>query len=307
MRKQKIYSGVHTLPKGDASEQVTPGCILLEGGSFRGLYTGGVLDRLMIEGINMQCTVGVSAGAMNGFNYAAGQIGRASRFNLAHRHDPNYVGWKALRKNKGIFGFDLVFDDTRNNDPFHLERFMRPDRRFIAVATDCITGEPAYLEKGICREMWRAIQASASMPVISKMVMVENHPYLDGGCSVAVPLDWALAEGFSKIIVVRTRDRDFRKSEESGKMEIIQKMLYRKYPQFLSGLLEANARYNVLCSRLEQMEKEGRIYVIAPSAPVTVSRLEKDVEKLGQLYWQGYEETGQQIRKIQEYLAQKEQ
>lgn len=304
MKKQKIYSKLHTLPCGDAAEQVTPGCILLEGGSFRGLYTGGVLDRLMIEGINLQCTVGVSAGAMNGFNYVAGQIGRASRFNLSHRHDSNYVGWKALRKNKGIFGFDLVFDDARNNDPFHLERFMRQDRRFVAVATDCITGQPAYLEKGICGDMWHAIQASASMPIVSKMVMVENRPYLDGGCSVAIPLDWALEQGFSKIIVVRTRDRDYRKPEKPGKMEAIQKVLYHNYPQFLSALLESNARYNVLCSRLEQLEKEGRIYVIAPSTPVTAGRLEKDMEKLGRLYWQGYEETGRQIDRLRAILSE---
>ena len=56
----KIYSGFHQLPHGNASTMVQEGCIVLEGGAFRGLYGEGVLDALMLENINLRCTIGVS-------------------------------------------------------------------------------------------------------------------------------------------------------------------------------------------------------------------------------------------------------
>ena len=104
------YKNVDSLPLGHTSDKVTPGCIVLEGGAFRGVYTSGVLDRLMQADINMDCTIGVSAGAMNGFNYVSGQIGRSGRINLTYRHDPRYIGYRALRDNHGIAPSDVLVD-----------------------------------------------------------------------------------------------------------------------------------------------------------------------------------------------------
>ncbi len=299
----KIYSGIDQLPRGKASETLLPGCIVLEGGAFRGLYTGGVLDCLMLNDINLECTIGVSAGAMNGYSYTSGQIGRSSRFNLSHRHDDKYVGLQAMVHNKGIFGFDLIFDDSRNGEPLDWERFMDPSRRFLAVATDCRTGRPAYFEKGKCPDILQAIRASASMPLFSKMVYLEGRPYLDGGCCENIPLDWALNEGYEKIIIVKTRDRSYRKTKENPQVIRLQERIYRKYPEFLASFRDNTKHYNAVCDRIDQLEKEGRIYVIAPSKPVTVSRLEKDMEKLGALYHLGFSDVEAQLDEIRNYLS----
>ena len=138
-KNKKVFSGLSRLPKGLASDQLTEGCIVLEGGAFRGLYTSGVLDALMEAGINLSCTVGVSAGALNGMNYVSGQIGRSGRLNLTYRHDSRYVGLKAIRKNRGVIGFDFILKNVNKEDPLNEERFFRPDSRFVVVATDCIT------------------------------------------------------------------------------------------------------------------------------------------------------------------------
>lgn len=301
----KKYSGIDRLPSGQAKGDIIKGCLVLEGGAFRGLYTGGVLDALMVHGIQVECTAGVSAGALNGYNYISGQIGRASRFNLGHRHDPNYVGLPAVLRNHGLFGFDIVFDDERNGEPLNKEKFSDPNRRFVAAATDCQTGQTVYFENGKCEDIFAAIQASASMPMVSKMVDVDGQLCLDGGCSVAIPIDFALQEGYEKIIVVKTRDDSYRKSIKPGVSDRLKKLLYRKYPELLDSLLTSASRYNDLCDRIERLREEGRIYVISPSSPVTVSRLEKDMEKLGALYHQGYGDTVSQLEKIREYLAEK--
>lgn len=157
-KKNKVFSGLDRLPKGLASEQLTEGCVVLEGGAFRGLYTSGVLDALMEAGINLSCTVGVSAGALNGMNYVSGQIGRSGRLNLTYRHDSRYVGLKAIRKNRGVIGFDFILKNVNKEDPLNEERFFRPDRRFIVVATDCITGRPRYFEKAERETIFQAVQ-----------------------------------------------------------------------------------------------------------------------------------------------------
>ena len=102
---KKIFSKIDKIPGGRASNKISKLCLVLEGGAFRGLYSEGVLDALMLAGINAECTIGVSAGAMNGMNYVSGQIGRAARINLTYRHDSRYIGLKAIKTNKGVVGF----------------------------------------------------------------------------------------------------------------------------------------------------------------------------------------------------------
>ena len=72
--KQKVYSKIDKIPRAKAIDSITEGCIVLEGGALLGLYTAGVLDGLMLMGINMQTTIGVSAGAMFGMGYVSGQM-----------------------------------------------------------------------------------------------------------------------------------------------------------------------------------------------------------------------------------------
>ena len=294
------YKNVDSLPLGHTSDKVTPGCIVLEGGAFRGVYTSGVLDRLMQADINMDCTIGVSAGAMNGFNYVSGQIGRSGRINLTYRHDPRYIGYRALRDNHGITGFDFLFNEIPNVLPFDEETFNSTPRRFVVVATNCITGEPVYFEKGKCADIFKAAQASASVPIASKMVYIDGSPYLDGGCSMKIPVDWAIEQGYEKIVVVRTRERRYRKPPQ--RLDALYERLYDTYPILRENLEHETEIYNELCDHLDALEKQGRIFVIAPTRPVRILRFEGDMEKLGALYQSGYCDAGGRMHALEEYL-----
>lgn len=301
MKKIQVYSGIETLPKGRASDNITEGCIVLEGGAFRGVYTSGVLDALMEEDINMRCTVGVSAGALNGVNYVSGQIGRSGRINLRYRHDSRYVGPKAIRRNKGIIGFDFVFGDMAKVPPLDKKRFMDKSRQFYAVVTDLKTGKAEYLEKNSGIPPLRAVRASASMPFVSKPVIINGRPYLDGGCSCKIPYQFAIDKGFEKIIVIKTRHGDFRKSVSDRKLRA-ENVVYRNYPEFAKALINSNADYNRQCDELERLAAEGRIFLITPSENITVSRLEGDMEKLGHVYNMGYNDAKNELERLREYL-----
>jgi predicted patatin/cPLA2 family phospholipase len=277
--------------------------LLLEGGAFRTLYTAGVLDALMEHEIYLDAA-GVSGGALTGVNYISHQPDRSRCINLGSRHDPNYVGPGALKTEKGVIGFHYLFGELSQQVPFHEEDFFNSQQRFVAVATCCETGLPVYFDRSqVSREdFYKALTASSSLPMISQPVSIGGNTYLDGGLSTAIPIHWAMSQGYEKIIVVRTRDRSYRKPPESRKSKLLYKARYANHPMLRANLLSVSERYNRLMGELEELEAQGRIFVIAPEEPVTVTRLESDLSKLQALYEVGYADGDRCLDGLQDYL-----
>jgi predicted patatin/cPLA2 family phospholipase len=299
MRQSKIYSGLDKIPTGQAGGEIQSGCLVIEGGAFRGLYNQGVLDAFMQNDINLHTVIGVSAGALAGMNYVSGQIGRSARANLKYRHDSRYIGRKAIRKSHSIIDLDFLLKVYNEYEPLNLERFLSKDRHYVAVATNCSNGGTQYYDTENCADIFAAIKASASMPYVSPMVDVDGTPCLDGGCSCKIAYEWALEHDFEKIIIIKTRERGFRKpAKESGEAY----KFYRKYPEFAEKLAHSNIEYDRECDAVDELEKTKRAYVIAPSEPVTVGRLEGDPEKMGDLYWLGYRDAITHMDEIRAYL-----
>lgn len=294
------YSHFDSIPNGHASDHLTEGCLVLEGGGFRGLYTQGVIDTLMLLDLNFTCVIGVSAGAIAGAGYVSGQIGRAARLNIQYRHDSRYIGLRALMHSHSMLDVGFATEDRGIFEPFDEERFNDERRRFVAVATNCVTAEPTYFEKGACEDMALAIRASATMPYISPMVSIDGVPYLDGACSCRIPHQWALDQGYRKVVVVRTRDVAYRKELKDVGMA---RIMYRDYPMLVQSLAGASKRYNEQCEEIERLHGEGRLFRIAPSEPVFVDNLEGDVEKLGDLYWLGVYDCLENIGALRSYLG----
>ena len=297
---ENIYSKIDQIPAGRAGDTITEGCLVLEGGAFRGLYTQGVLDVMMENDLNFSCVIGVSAGALAGMNYVSGQIGRSARTNLRYRHDSRYVGGKALLHSHSFLDVGFLTEDRGILEPFDTERFYRSSQRYIAVATSCLTGKPTCFEKGKTLDIVQGIRASATMPYISPMVMINGKPYLDGGCSCKIPYQWALKQKFEKIVVIRTREPEYRKKNKVSRAAF---KVYRQYPEFAQALAQSSIHYNYQCDEIERLHAEGRLLRIAPSEHVTVSRVEKDMEKLGALYELGRKDCLAQLETIRGYVG----
>lgn len=301
MREIEVYRHLDAVPKGLAKrEQIREGCLVLEGGGWRGLYTAGVLDALMEQGIAVRNTVGVSAGALFGLGYAAGQIGWGARIDLTYRNDPMYVGRGALLHEHSIMGFHYLFREIVKTLPMDTKRFRDKNMELTVEATSLETGKPIYFSKNSYSNIIGATIASASVPYVSRPIMLDGSPYLDGACSIKIPYQWAKEQGFEKIIVVRTRSRAYR--QETKPLPAIAHALYHKYPDFMQSLDFAEEKYNEVCDSIQADEDAGRTYVIAPSRPVEVGKFEKDLDKLGSFYFMGYHETLAQIPAIRQYL-----
>lgn len=277
--------------------------LVLEGGALRGMYTSGVLDTFLKNNMEFECVAGVSAGALNAMSYISKQSGRSAKINLEYCDDPRYIGRKAFIKNKGIIGYDYLFGDiSENKVPFDYKSFENTNQRFIIVTTNCEKAETEYLEKSNCNDLFKAAQASSSMPFASAMVEINNNHYLDGAVTTSIPVKWALEQGYEKVVVVLTRDKTYRKPMLSNKMKKLYKLAYHKYPKLIEKLNTMPERYNKLQDEIIDLEKEGKIFIIRPEKEVTVSRLEKDKEKLENLYKEGIAEAEKNLDALKEYL-----
>lgn len=282
---------------------MTEGALVLEGGSLRCVFTAGVLDVLTEQGIQLSYVNGVSAGTMAGMNYLSGQAGRMLRINQEYLHDKRYMGFESLVKKRLVFNFDFVFGElSKELIPFDYQGFFNSPQRFEVVATRCRTGKPEFFEKSECPEMIKAIQASCSMPLLSRMVTVDHKKYLDGGISLPIAYQRAMDLGYEKVVLILTRHRGFRKKP----LDALTKRAYRRYfeplPNLLESLFEVPDRYNRMQEEIDELEASGRIFVIRPEKPVEVSRLERDVRKLEALHREGREIAERRAKELKTFL-----
>lgn len=278
--------------------------LVLEGGSLRCMFTAGVLDTLMSEKIAADGIIGVSAGTLTGVNWVSNQPGRTREINVGFAADPRYMGVRNLFLHRSIFNFDFMFGEIcASLVPFDYKAFHSSPVRFTAVCTDCRTGQPIYFEKSECTEIFSAMRASASLPLLAPKVMVEGIPCLDGGCSVSIPYQQAIDEGYEKIVVITTREHGYQKPPVSRSMAKLYAKAYPDCPQLVRSLITLPRRYDKELTELDRLERDRRVFVIRPPKPVTVSRTEKDVRKLQALYEEGVATAERQLSNLRAYLG----
>ena len=267
-------------------------------GAYLGVWVCGLENDVYFPAV-----AGVSAGSLNALNYASHQPGRSASINLRYRHDSRYFGPKAALRGGSLFGLKFMLNDVKKEVPFDEETFAHGGMRVIAVATNVETGKPAYFEKGKTDFPFdEAVRASASLPLASVPVVLDGQPYLDGGCSCPIALNWALNEGFEKIVVITTRQKGFRKAMPGQRMVDLYDDFYSDKPLFLADMLTQELRYNTLMDQLDELEADGRICCVRPQEPITIGRFEGDENKLLDLYNRGHREGREALDKVQAYL-----
>ncbi len=276
--------------------------LVLEGGAMRGMYTAGVLDRFLDENITVDRAVGVSAGALFGMNYISRQKGRVIRYNKKYNSDKNYMGLRPLLREGNIVSTQYAYHDVpRVLDPFDDETYKASPIPFYAVVTNLATGKAEYIHVKSVFEQMDTMRASGSMPFVSRPVEIDGALYLDGAVADSIPFEWMSGTGCDKLVVVLTRDATYRKKPMS-KFRVRRK--YRKYPNFAKALLRRHEVYNRSLALLEEWEKEGRAFVIRPSAPIEIGRIEKDPDKLQAVYDLGARDATARMEELKAYLKQ---
>lgn len=275
--------------------------LVLEGGALRGLFTMGILDTFMENGITFDGTVGVSAGVAFGVNFKSGQPGRVLRYSKRFNRDWHFKSWRSLILTGDLFGAEFCYDTIPNElDVFDAETFSSDPMDFWAVATDCDSGKPEYhkLDKGLDEDMlWT--RASASMPIASRPVKIGEHRYLDGGLSDSIPLEFMEKQGYEKNVVILTQPKDYVKHAYPSAMKI--PLLH--LPTIARLLEERPALYNAQTAYVKVREEEGKALVFYPPVPLDIGALERSPEEMQRVYDCGREEAARRLEEVMEFLT----
>ncbi len=275
--------------------------LVLEGGGMRGVYTAGVLDFFIDQDLYFSDIYGVSAGACHMCSYISQQRERAYRVNVDYLEDKNYCSMYSLLKTGNLFGAEMCYDKIPNElDPYDYEAFGRYKGNAYAVVTNIETGKAEYIRMEDMHKDIIAIQASASLPLVSKNVYINGVPYLDGGVADAIPIMKSLQDGNKKNVVIMTKEVGYRRKPSSNMTAI--RLCYRKYPELVKDMERRHIVYNKTLDFLEEHEKKGHIFVIRPKEDCGVGRIEKDKDKLRTLYQMGYDDAKASFENLKKYL-----
>jgi predicted patatin/cPLA2 family phospholipase len=276
--------------------------LVLEGGGFRGIYTAAVLDVFLREKLFFNYVIGVSAGAAYGVSYVSRQYERNLEVNQ-YVSDKRYCGWSNYFRNGSYFNWDFVYREIPEKlIPFSFETFKRSGTRMRVVVTNCLSGRAEYheLNNTPVDRFRELLTATSSLPFISRMIELDGNYYMDGGIADAIPVQQAFSDKMDRVVVILTRHEGYRKKE--SRSTFLLRLIYRNYPNMVKSFLERADRYNKTLDIIEQLEKEGKVFIIRPPSPLRVARLENDPEKLKKVYDEAVRQMENLIPRLKEWL-----
>ena len=272
--------------------------LVLEGGAFRGLFTSGIIDVMMAHDVWPDGLIGVSAGAAFGCNYKSRQAGRAIRYNKAYAHDPRYSGIRSLLTTGDYFNAQFAYHTMpRQLDVFDNEAFNANPMQFYAVCTDVETGKAVYkpLEQA-SDTTYDWIRASASMPLVSRVIDLEGYKLLDGGVADSIPLAYFESIGYDRNVVILTQPEGYQK--EHNKLMPLLRLSLRKYPKMIEALDQRHLMYNRQLDYVSEAEREGRCLVIRPKEHLPIGHISHNPDEMQRVYDMGREEGERRIADI---------
>lgn len=276
--------------------------LVLEGGGMKGIYTAGVLDFFLDKEIEFSSCYGVSAGACHLCNFLSKQKKRGYRVAINYLDNKRYCSPYSFFTTGDLFGADMCYDLIPNYlDPYDYDAFNKYEGKAYAVVTNIRTGEAEYLQLQDMHRDMRAVRASSSMPLVSRNVKIGDELYLDGGVADSIPIKKSISDGNEKNVVILTKETGYHRKPSSN-LSLI-KARYVKYPKIYELMKERHKEYNDTLSYLEDQEREGKAFVIRPKRISGVGRVEKDAQKLKELYEEGYRDAQESYVELLEYLS----
>lgn len=274
--------------------------LVLEGGGTRGIYTAGILDIFLENGIEFDGVIGVSAGAIHGCSFVSKQKGRSLRYYKNYCKDPRFMSMRSLIKTGDFVGAKFCYHELPDElDIYDHDAFKASKTKFYVTCTNIETGEPEYILMKDMKKQIGYLRASASLPYFSRIVGLRGKKYLDGGCSDSVPVEAFQKMGYEKNVIILTRPKDYVKKPEFGKLASI---AYKKYPKFVETLTNRHNEYNECMKKIEGMEMDGSVLVIRPEESLNIGRLENDPEKMQEIYDKGYADGQKYLSMVTEFL-----
>ena len=263
------------------------------GGGMRGSFTAGIYDFLLDRNVQpFDYLIGVSAGSANMITYLARQRGRNLRSYTDYAFRKEYMSIHNALRHGSYIDLDYIYTTVsgpQGEDPVDMEAFNASTARYEAVVTDAATGESLYFDKEeLSGGDFSAIKASCAVPGACKPYPVHGRPGFDGGVADPIPYKHAMEQGCDRLVLLLTRPVDYRRPPLDHQ-EMMEKALGR-WSNTFSALLRRAPRYNRDLAAVQELEREGKALIIAPSDIAGMDTLTRDKAAVERLYQMGYDQ-----------------
>jgi predicted patatin/cPLA2 family phospholipase len=268
--------------------------LIVEGGAMRGAWAAGVLAFLYEQGHQQYDLVyAASSGACSAAYFVAGMW--RTGISIWREQACRVVRKTNFLRRKPIIDLAYLVDHIfRQNVPLSVEAIQAAPTRFLIVLTDCHTGEPVYFHA--CDErVFAALRATSTMPLATRgFDYVDGRPFADGGVSDPIPIQRALQDGATDIIVVLTHKTDFRLKPRP---RWLGKLVYPEFPAVARAWTERQClRYNAALDLMKQPPAGVRLRVFSPLRPLPVGYLTSAQKRIDAALASGHDEALQQVK-----------
>lgn len=262
--------------------------LVLEGGTFRPIFSCGVMDALLDNNLMFDYIIGVSAGITDGVSY----ISRQKRRNLdvirAFRNDPRYLSLRNYLHGGSMFGLDFVYREVpKRYFPFDWDTYRAFPGKVLVGVTNARTGRAEYLDGMTLDDRSTILRATCAIPFYFPPIRVNGELYYDGGLSDSIPIRKALKDGSRKNLIVLTQPEGYRKDMTRGTL-LAAKALRFRFPRLAATMRRRPKMYNdtvCFCEHLAEKRPEDTV-LLRPREPI--NSFESDVGRLTDAYEQGY-------------------
>ena len=265
--------------------------LVLEGGSFRALFSAGIMDALLDSDIMFPYCIGVSAGISNCYSYISKQKSRNINVMEKYRNDKRYMGIKNILREGSLFGLKFIFEDIPNKlELYDYDTFRKFDGTMVVGVSNAITGKAEYFNGLDVNEKADIIKATCAIPVLFPAIKIGESKYYDGGLCDPIPIRKAILDGNSKHLIILTNAKGYKLKNEKINI-LVARFLKKKYPKIIKSLLSRHINYNETLEFCEKLEQEGKAIILRPSADKILKSFEKNIKKIRLTYEDGYNMT----------------
>ena len=274
--------------------------LVLEGGTFRPIFSAGIMDAMLEENVEFDYIIGVSAGITDGVSFVSKQKKRNYDVLVNLRHDKRYIGFRNYISDRSLFGIKFAYEELPEKIyPFDWDTYMNNPMKVRIGVSNANTGKPEYLDGKQLDKKCNMLKATCALPMIFPVIKVGDGEYYDGGITDSIPAAKALEDGCDKLLIVLTRPKGYEKKLSKANI-LAAKMLKKRYPKLSEAILNRPKMYNEQVKYCEQLEKEGKAIILRPSKAYLIDSFEKDINKIKMMYNYGYRLAKKNMERIKQ-------
>lgn len=272
--------------------------LVLEGGTFRPIFSCGVMDALLGHNLMFDYVIGVSAGITNGVSYVSQQKERNLKVITTFRNDPRYLSMKNYLRDGSMFGLDFVYHQIPlRYFPFDWDTYHAYKGKVLVGVTNIRTGKAEYLDGMQLDDHSTMLRATCAIPFYFPPIQIGDQRYYDGGLSDPIPIRKSLRDGNRKNLIILTQPKGYRKELDQATRYSARAFRLR-HPELSETLRRRPKLYNdtiCFCEQLVENKPEDTV-LLRPETPI--NSFEDSVERLTEAYHEGYEMAERNMDRI---------